>query len=108
MIAKAKSGEDALLRGAPHVAVAVVPKDHRWPEDGAIALTYLELAAHGLGIGCCWGGYLTTAIRNFAPLREYLGIGEDEHICGAQMMGWPQILPLRQYPPRREAKIHWL
>lgn len=108
MIAKAKAGEDALLRGAPHVAVAVVPKEHRWPEDGAIALTYLELAAHGLGIGCCWGGYLTIAIRSFAPLREYLGIGDDEHICGAQMMGWPQLRPLRQYPPRREANIHWL
>ncbi len=108
MIAKAKAGEDALLRGAPHVAVAVVPKEHRWPEDGAIALTYLELAAHGLGIGCCWGGYLTMAIRSFAPLREYLGIGEDEHVCGAQMMGWPQLRPLRQYPPRREANIHWL
>ena len=65
MIAKAKEGDDRLLRGAPHVAIAVTPAEYGWPEDGAIALTYLELAAHAMGIGCCWGGYLTTAIRSF-------------------------------------------
>lgn len=108
MIAKAKSGEDGLLRGAPHVAAAVVPKEHRWPEDGTIALTYLELAAHALGVGCCWGGYFTTAARNFAPLRDFLGIKEEEYICGAQMMGLPQLRPVRQYPARRKAEINWL
>lgn len=108
LIAKAKAGEDAVLRGAPHIAVAVVPGEHRWPEDGVIALTYLELAAHALGVGCCWGGYFTTAARNFAPLREYLGIREDEYICGAQMIGMPALLPARQYPARRAADISWL
>lgn len=108
MIAKAKEGEDALLRGAPHVAVAVVPGDHMWPEDGTIALTYFELAAHGMGIGCCWAGYLTMAIRRFKGLREYLGIGEDEHVCGAQMVGWPLLKPVRQYAPRREVKVRWI
>ena len=108
MIAKAKEGEDRLLRGAPHVAVAVVPAEYGWPEDGAIALTYLELAAHAMGIGCCWGGYLTTAIRNFKGLREYLGIGEDEHVCGAQMMGYAAVKPARQFAPRREVRVDWI
>ncbi|MEG1603122.1 MAG: nitroreductase family protein [Cloacibacillus sp.] len=108
MIAHAKEGRDLLLRGAPHAAIAVVPKSHRWPEDGVIALTYFELSAHGMGVGCCWGGYLTTAIRNFKGLREYLGIGEDEHVCGAQMFGWPKIRPSRQYAPRRDVKIDWV
>ncbi len=91
MIAKAKAGEDALLRDAPHVVVAVVPKDHMWPEDASIALTYFELAAHALGVGACWGGFLTAAIRNFEGLRDYLGIGCDEHVCGAQMFGYPLL-----------------
>jgi nitroreductase len=108
MIAKAKAGEDGLLRGAPHAVIAVVPKDHMWPEDASIALTYLELAAHAIGVGACWGGFLTSAVRNFKGLREYLGIGEDEHVCGAQMIGYPAIKPTRQFPPRREPDIEWI
>ncbi len=108
MIAKAKEGDDRLLRGAPHVAIAVTPAEYGWPEDGAIALTYLELAAHAMGIGCCWGGYLTTAIRSFKGLREYLGIGEDEHVCGAQMMGYAALKPARLFAPRREVKVDWI
>lgn len=108
MIAKAKSGEDGLLRGAPHAAVAVVPISHRWPEDGAIALTYLELASHAMGVGACWGGFLTAAVRSFRGLQEFLGILPNEHICGAQMMGYPEIKPVRQFPWRKESDITWL
>ena len=108
VLSKAKEGEDMVLRGAPHVAVAVVPKEHKWPEDGSIALTYLELAAHGMGIGCCWAGYLTMALRSSEKMRAFLGIGEDEHICGGQMIGFPAIRPSRQYPFRREVKINWV
>ena len=108
MIAKAKAGEDGLLRGAPHVAVAVVPKEHGWPEDGSIALTYLELIAHAHGVGACWGGFLTAAIRNFKGLRDYLGISDDEHVCGAQMLGYPFIKPTRQFPTRKKQNISWI
>ena len=108
MIAKAKEGTDGLLRGAPNAAIAVVPKSHRWPEDGTIALTYLELAAHSMGVGACWGGFLTMAVRNFAGLREFLEIAEDEHVCGAQMLGYPEIKPTRQFPPREDVNITWL
>ena len=108
MIAKAKAGEDALLRGAPHVAVAVVSKDHMWPEDASIALTYLELAAHAHGVGACWGGFLTAAIRNFEGLRECLGISSAEHVCGAQMLGYPQLSPKRQFPTRKPLNISWI
>lgn len=108
MIAKAKAGEDALLRGAPHVVVAVVPKNYMWPEDGSVALTYLELAAHALGVGACWGGFLTVAIRNFGGLRDYLGISSEEQICGAQMLGYPLIRPIRQYPTRDLQNISWI
>lgn len=108
MIAKAKTGEDGLLRGAPHAVIAVVPRDHMWPEDASIALTYLELAAHAMGVGACWGGFLTAAVRKFRGLREYLGIGEDEHVCGAQMVGYPLAMPFRQFPPRIRQNISWI
>lgn len=105
MIAKAKAGEDGLLRGAPHIAAAILPKEYGWPEDGTIALTYLELSAHSLGIGTCWGGFLTSAVRSFSGLRDHLGIKEDEHMCGALMLGHPEYLPARQFPPRKKSNI---
>lgn len=108
MIAEVKEGGDPILRDAPNVIVAVVPKSYMWPEDGAIALTYLELAAHASGYGCCWGGFLTTAARNFQPLREFFGITEEEHICGAQMIGWPELKPTRQFPPRKSLNVNWI
>jgi nitroreductase len=79
-----------------------------WPEDASIALTYLELSAHALGVGACWGGFLTAAIRNFEGLREFLGTSSEEHICGAQMLGYPMIVPLRQFPKRKPLNISWI
>ncbi|MDL2259705.1 nitroreductase family protein [Deltaproteobacteria bacterium OttesenSCG-928-K17] len=102
-------GRDVIFRSAPQLAVAVVDKACRYPEDAAIALTYFELAAHALGIGCCWAGYFTTAARACVDIQKMLGVGSDEFIVGGQMfgkpkgLGWPHILP-----PRREAEISWL
>lgn len=107
-IAKAKEGKDVILRGAPCLVIALTPPKYDWSEDGVIALTYLELAAHAMGIGCCWGGFLTTAIRRYKPLREYLGIDEDEKICGAQMIGYPALPSVRQFPPRKTPNVSWI
>lgn len=105
-IASAEEGKDRVLRGAPNVIIAVTPKTVM-QEDGVIALTYVELAAHALGLGCCWAGMLTIAARLYRPLRECLGIGEDENLCGAQMIGYPALLPSRQFPPRKTSAITW-
>lgn len=107
-IAQAAKGKDMILRGAPNVVIAVTQKDVGMPEDGVIALTYVELAAHAMGLGCCWGGFLTAAARQYGPLREYLGISDDEYFCGAQMMGYPELLPSRQFPPRKNPNISWI
>lgn len=107
-IAMAEAGRDMILRGAPNVIVAVTPKSYDWSEDGVIALTYVEMAAHAMGLGCCWGGFFTRAMLEYQPLREYLGIGEEENICGAQMIGYPALRPTRQFPPRKKADITWI
>jgi hypothetical protein len=54
------------------------------------------------------GGLPYLRRQEFKGLREYLGIGEDEHVCGAQMIGYPAIKPTRQFPPRREPDIEWI
>ena len=55
-----------------------------------IALTYLELAAAGMGIGACWAGYLNAAANSFAPLTEKLPLPENHRCYGAMMIGYPR------------------
>ncbi|MEG1642372.1 MAG: nitroreductase family protein [Synergistaceae bacterium] len=108
LLAKAKTGVDAIFRGAPNIVVATVPKDHVCIEDGAIALTYFELLCHSYGLGSCWAGYFTRALRASDELQNFLQISDKEHVCGTLMFGYPSLKPVRHFAPRREAKITWL
>ena len=101
-------GRDMIFRGAPQLVVAVVPKSHTFPEDGAIALTYLELAAHAHEVGCCWAGFFTMAARNSAALQAELGVRDDELIVGGQMIGYSRLPISKMLPPRKKVDISWL
>lgn len=101
------AGTPIVSRGAPQLAIALVPANEGMQEDGAIALTYLELAAHALGAGCCWGGFFTHMLRAFSELRESLGIRDDEHVAGAQMIGQPVLGLPKRLPPRKTPDITW-
>ena len=103
------SGNPIIFRNAPQLAIAVVPvEDGFTQEDGVIALTYLELAAHALGIGCCWGGFFTRAARASGELCRSLGLRDDELVAGAQMLGYPTHGVSKRLPPRKKPEIAWL
>ena len=58
VVAAWDAGEERICRGAPHVIVVHGDKDYGFgAEDGALALSYLELFAPTLSLGSCWGGY---------------------------------------------------
>jgi nitroreductase/NAD-dependent dihydropyrimidine dehydrogenase PreA subunit len=97
------SGYDRICREAPHVVIAHAHKN--WPfglVDCTLALEYLDLYAPVLGLGTCWAGYLYTAINQYSPLFEMLGLPPDHRVRGAMMIGYPkfryQRLPLRKRP----------
>ena len=100
-------GRDMVFRGAPQLVVAVVPKSHTFSEDAAIALTYLELAAHAHGVACCWAGFFTMAARNNAALQAELGVHADELIVGGQMAGYSKLPISKVLPPRKKLDISW-
>lgn len=108
LLAKAwHRGNDPLFRGAPHVVFAVTPVDNRWATiDAAIALTYLELACLPHGIGACWAGYVSTAIRLHKPLRDLLGLAENETVNGGQMLGFIALRPTAS-APRLPLPVEW-
>lgn len=107
LIAGWRKGVDLVLRGAPHIAVACCDSAATWPAvDSAIALSYLELAAHAHGVGACWGGYFTYAANAYQPLRDLLGLGDDERVHGAQMLGYARYR-YKRIPWRRPLPITW-
>ncbi len=98
-----EDGKDVILRNAPVVMVAHAAKDDPIaPSSGTIALSYLELAATAMGLGCCWAGYFHVAAINFPPMMEALPLPEGHQCLGSMMVGYPKFkfhrLPLRNPP----------
>jgi len=103
-----KDGYDFVLRGAPALVVACAPSDYAWAaQDGAIALTFLELAAEARGLGACWAGYLTRVAAVHAPLREALSVPEGYAVCGGLMLGQRKFI-YRRIPPRKPLSVQWI
>lgn len=100
-------GKDPILRGAKQLAVAVIRDGHYSVTDSAIALSYFELAAHSLGVGCCWAGYFTSAAKYSPVIRQILGLSTEEMVGGAQMLGYPGIRATYT-PPRTSLPISWI
>lgn len=106
LAAMVEKGQDPILRGAGQLAVAVVQNDEWGAKDAGIALAYFELAAQSLGVGCCWGGYLTGAAEHSSGIKKLLGVGPDELVGGAQMFGYPALKPTYT-PPRAPHPVSW-
>jgi nitroreductase/NAD-dependent dihydropyrimidine dehydrogenase PreA subunit len=102
-IGRWEAGKDIILKNAPVVMVAHGAKDDFMaPTASTIALSYLELAATSMGLGCCWAGYFNTAATTFPPMMEALSLPENHQCLGAMMVGYPKFkyhrLPLRNAP----------
>ena len=100
-------GEDFILRGAPAVIVAHAEKENRAaPSACTIALTYLELTATSMGLGCCWAGYFNAAAVTFPPMMEALSLPQGHHCFGAMMVGYPKF-SYHRLPSRRPPVVTW-
>ncbi len=108
MLARHKNGDDPILRGAPAAVFALTAKDAAWgPVDASIAVTYFCLAAHAANIGSCWCGFGIRALEKYAPLREFIGIGDDVAVQGMAFFGYPAI-SYAAVPPRKPLRLKWL
>lgn len=104
-----ENGKDLICRGAPALAMALAPlpgspEAPTAREDAIIAVAYAELAAHGLGLGACWAGYVTFAAGQHAPLREYLEVPAGYAAYGGLMLGRPAFR-YSAIPPRKELEV---
>ena len=102
------AGRDTIFRGAPNVFVAHAPTDGFDPATSCIiALSHLEVAAHGVGLGACWAGVLMVAANTNPRVVECLDLPEGHRVYGAMMLG----IPAYSYPrtvPRAAHPIRWI
>jgi len=101
-------GQDKVLRGAPHLAIAHAnPFSSEHPiEDCTLATAYLDLAAHSYGLGSCWAGFLVQAAQHYEPIVAALDLPENHQVYTALMLGYPKFR-YRHIPQRDELKITW-
>ncbi|MBF0119656.1 MAG: nitroreductase family protein [Desulfobacterales bacterium] len=98
-----ENGKDVFLRGAPVLIVTHAQKNNPFAQAACtIALTYLELSAMSMGLGCCWAGYFNAAANTFPKMMEALSLPLEHQCFGAMMLGYPKFtyhrLPLRKTP----------
>ena len=102
------NGQDIILRDAPVLIVAHCIKNSQMARISCyIALTTLELAAKGCGLGSCWAGLvMAAAMSEYKPLIEILNLPEGQQFGGAMMMGYPR-LKYNRIPVRNKSVIFW-
>jgi nitroreductase/NAD-dependent dihydropyrimidine dehydrogenase PreA subunit len=101
------SGNDRISRGAPCIIVACAPKEERTaPPAAMIAISYIQLAATGLGLGTTFTGSINVAAQGYPPLTETLGIPEGYAPFGTFAIGYPAETYLR-IPVRNPVDLIW-
>lgn len=107
MITKAwDMGIDTVTHNAPVIVIAHGKKANPMASQACtIALTHLELAAPSIGLGCCWGGFVSWCAMEWKPLREKLALPEGDVLFGTMLAGYPLFKYYRV--PKRESVIHW-
>ncbi|MEZ7893514.1 MAG: nitroreductase family protein [Candidatus Wallbacteria bacterium] len=102
-----ESNIDVICRSAPHVAITYGPAGIPICQtDAAIALSYLELAAPTLGLGCCWGGFISFAAAYWPPLTEFLKLPKGQAYLGSMMIGYPKY-KFQQIPKRNKINLEY-
>ena len=91
----AKTGKDIVYRGAPAMVTVSVDKSRAVAGcetvDPIIALSYLELYAHSLGLGTLWDDCAQFVANGFPEIRAMLQIPEGYTVSFVLLLGLPAV-----------------
>jgi nitroreductase len=106
-IKRYESGMDVFLRNAPVVVVVYAGKASPIPTvDCTIALSYFDLIASSMGLGCCWAGYFMMAAVAFPAMIEALSLPKGHQVYGGLMVGYPNY-KYQRIPVRKPPDVTW-
>jgi nitroreductase/NAD-dependent dihydropyrimidine dehydrogenase PreA subunit len=100
-------GEDLICRRAPHLVFAHAPPTEMAAAGACtIAVTYLQLASFGHGLGTCWAGYVMAAMSLEPKLAQLLSLPEGHQVFAATLLGYPKFT-YRAIPERNPLVVRW-
>lgn len=100
-------GEDRLFFHAPVVMIAHAESwDTCSSFNCSVALYNCSLMAHTFGLGCCFNGFLVSAVNHDPKIKRWLNIPADHRCYSAMVLGYPKI----KFPglvERQPPKVMW-
>lgn len=101
-----KEQNDTILRGAPHLVVAIAAKTHMSAEQNcSFVWSYAELLAPSLGLGTCIAGYIQGCILNgWQPLLDIFELPKNMKAISGLMLGRPKYR-YKSLVPRQKLNI---
>jgi len=95
-----KSIRERAFHGAPVLIMIGAMKDSSstYHKDSAMAAQNMMLAAHALGLGSCYMGWIG-ALNQSAAMKKKLGIPPGFEITGGIVLGYGDVTP--KPPPRK-------
>ena len=76
--------------------------------DVALAAQNLVLAAHALGLGTCYIGFIAGAMSYMPETRKILGIEAPFELVTSVCAGFPKIKGQNRPVPRRPLSVKWI
>ncbi len=102
------NGEDRIFYNAKALIIVYSEKyDDTACFSSAAALYNCSLMAHTLGIGCCFNGFLQSAINNNKKIKKKLGIPAYCKCWGAMTLGYQNVKFIR-LTKRKPANVSWM
>ena len=99
-----RQGKDRLFYHAPVVILAYAESwDTCSSFNCSVALYNCSLMAHALGLGCCFNGFLVSAVTHAPKIKGWLGVPPGHQCYSAMTLGFPDVKYLRlvdRYPPQ--------
>lgn len=107
VVAAYDAGVNSITHDAPCLVFASAPGLYEnGMVDLSIALSYFELAAVSEGLGTCWLGLITQALKYSEPLKEAVGLPKSHSHFYPMVLGTPKF-KYHRLPERKPAKIYW-
>ena len=102
-----KTGRDYILHNAPALILVMAPSRAPFACDNCnIAATNITNYAHALGLGTCYIGFLTLALKFNPILRKILGVPRGRKVFASLVLGHPSYRH-GATTSRKPARVIW-